>query len=234
MNDSLTPTDNVSGKLAGCALFESLPAAIPDAIAEISVIRRFGRGETVFSPGQFDGSDLLFLASGALKVSRADLSNGSMVVETMTQGSFFALELGVLTPDASLFASVTISAEAASELVFIYAEAFRGLVAQRPLLARALLLHFATASIGGGASATETAPDRRVFAAIASLVRRDAVEATWRISKMPKHRDLAELANVAEREAANAVARLISSGVARRDYPGLVIDDLAQLNRLAR
>ena len=34
--------------------------------------------------------------------------------------------------------------------------------------------------------------------------------------------------------AASAVAKLIQSGVARRDYPGLIIDDMAQLNRLAR
>lgn len=208
---------------------------IVEAIAEHSSVRRFERGETVFSAGQFDGAELLYLASGRFKASRADPASGSMVVEAIAPGSFYALALAALPADAVGLADVTISAEETSDAVLIDAEAFRGLVAQRPLLARCLLLHFAKASIGAyGASSEEAAPDRRVFAAIASLVRRSAVDATWRIDKMPKHRDLAELANVAEAAAASAVARLIVSGVARRDYPGLVIDDMAQLSRLTR
>jgi CRP-like cAMP-binding protein len=222
------------GALKSCSLFEGLPDAIIDQVAERASLRRFGVGETIFSPGQFDGAELLFLASGSLKASRADPARGSMVVETIAPGSFYALELAVLPPDTARYADMTVSAETASAIALIDAEAFRALVAQRPLLARALLIHFVNASIGAGATASEAAPDRRVFAAIAALVRRDAVEAVWRIAKMPKHRDLADLANVAENEAASAVARLISSGVARRDYPGLVIEDMAQLNRLAR
>ena len=220
--------------LRGCSLFQDLPDAIVDAVAEQATLRRLGRGETIFSPGQFDGAELLFLSAGSLKATRAAPANGSMVVEKIAAGSFFALELGVLALDPARYADVTLSAEDPSEVAFIDAEAFRALVAQRPLLARALLLHFAALAVGAGAAATETAPDRRVFAAIAGLVRRDAVAAAWRIEKMPKHRDLADIANVAEHEAAEAVARLIASGVARRDYPGLVIDDMAQLNRLAR
>lgn len=234
MSDNSEVSAAARDALSSCALFQGLSGAIVDQIGEHTSIRRFERGETIVSPGQFDGAELLFVAAGALKVTRADPANGSMVVETIAAGVFYALELGVLPLDAVRYAGVTISAESASEIAFIDAEAFRTLVAQRPLLARALLLHFANASIGAGASASEAAPDRRVFAAIASLVRRDAVEATWRIAKMPKHRDLADLAHVAENEAANAVAHLIASGVARRDYPGLVIEDMAQLNRLAR
>lgn len=220
--------------LTAAPLFAELPEAIIEAVADQSSVRRFEPGETVFSAGQFDGAEFLYLASGLMKASRADPANGSMVVETISQGSFFALALSVLPADAVGLAGVTISAEATADAVLIDAEAFRALVAQRPLLARCLLLHFAAASVGGASHAGEAAPDRRVFAAVASLVRRDAVEGSWRIGKMPKHRDLADLANVAEADAASAVARLIASGVARRDYPGLVIDDMAQLNRLAR
>ncbi len=235
----LTETvDNPHGAqalLKGAALFSDLPLPILDAVAENSSVRRFEPGETLFSTGQFDGSDLLYVAAGRLKAVRADSASGSMVVDVIEPGAFFALVLAALSADVARFSDVTISAEAPSEIVFIDAEALRGLVAQRPLLARSLLLHFAKASVAGGAaSAEEAAPDRRVFAAIVALVRRDAVEAVWRVEKMPKHRDLAELANVAEGDAASAVARLISSGVARRDYPGLVIDDMAQLNRLSR
>jgi CRP-like cAMP-binding protein len=222
--------------LAGAPLFADLPEAIIEAIAEQSNLRHFERGEAVLSPGQFDGAEFLYLASGRLKASRADPATGSMVVESISQGSFFALTLAVLPADEAGFSNLTILAETAVDAVFVEVEAFRALVAQRPLLARCLLLHFARVAAGGGAGpqAAEASPDRRVFAAVASLVRRDAVEGAWRINRMPKHRDLAEIADVAEADAASAVARLIASGVARRDYPGLVIDDMAQLNRLAR
>lgn len=226
------PSD-VGRLLAKAALFADLAPAVIDAIASNARVRRFSAGETVFSLGQFDGSDLIYVASGALKSSLADPRSGSMVVEAIGPGAFFALALAALPADGCRFSEATITAETETEAVFIDAEAMRELVAQRPLLARALLMHFAKASAGAG-PAEESAPERRVFAAIASLVRRDAVTAAWRIERMPKHRDLADLANVAESDAASAVARLISIGVARRDYPGLVIDDMAQLNRLSR
>lgn len=232
------PTENLpSAKvlLAAAPLLSELPEAIVEAVADLSSVRRFESGETVFTAGQFDGAEVLYLASGKMKASRADPAHGSMVVEAISPGSFFALALAVLPPEAVGLGDFSISAEETADAVLIDADALRALVAQRPLLARCLLQHFARASVGAGAASTaEAAPDRRVFAAIAAMVRRDAVEATWRIDKMPKHRDLADLANVAEADAASAVARLIVSGVARRDYPGLVIDDMPQLNRLAR
>ena len=199
--------------LSAAPLFADLPEAIVDAVTEQSSLRRFGSGETVFAAGQFDGAEILYLASGKMKASRADPARGSMVVEVITPGSFFALALAVLPPEAVSLSDVSISAEEAADAVLIDAEALRGLVAQRPLLARCLLQHFAKASAGAGAASSgEAAPDRRVFAAIAAMVRRDAVDATWRIDKMPKHRDLADLAHVAEADAASAVARLIVSG----------------------
>ncbi len=221
--------------LAGAEILSDLPRQIVEAIAEISSTRSFSAGETIFSPGQFDGADLLYLAEGGLKGTHADAATGSMMVEPVAPKSFFGLALAVIAADQMRFSGLTLSADQDSTVIFIDAEGFRGLVAQRPLLARSLLMAFAKASTGsGGAPAQEAAPERRVFAAIAALVRRDAVEANWKIAKMPKHRDLADLAEVGENDAATAVAKLISSGVARRDYPGLVIDDMTELNRLAR
>lgn len=233
LTDRHQDTPDIGRLLAQAPLFSDLAPPVVAAIADNARVRRFSAGETVFSTGQFDGSELIYVASGALKSSLADPRSGSMVVEPIGAGAFFALALAALPADGCRFSEATITAETETETVFIDAEAMRELVAQRPLLARALLTHFAKASAGAGA-AEESAPERRVFAAIASLVRRDAVSAAWRIDRMPKHRDLADLANVAESDAASAVARLISSGVARRDYPGLVVDDMAQLNRLSR
>ena len=231
--DTLQNPTELQSLFAGAALFADLPPADVKAVAGIASLRRFGAGETVFSAGQFDGSELIFVASGALKSAVADAQTGSMIVESIGQGGFFALSLAAVPPEGCRYSEASLTAEADSVAVFIDAEAMRALVAERALLARALLLHFARASAGAGA-AQESGPERRVFAAIASLVKRDAVSAAWRIERMPKHRDLADLANVAETDAASAVARLISSGVARRDYPGLVIEDMAQLNRLSR
>jgi CRP-like cAMP-binding protein len=226
-------SSDVRSLIAGAALFADLPPTDVKAIADIASLRRFSAGETVFSTGQFDGSELIFVASGALKSAFADPRTGSMVVESIGAGSFFALALAAVPAESRRFNDATITAATDAVAVFIDAEAMRALVSERPLLARALLLHFAHASAGGD-GVEEMGPERRIFAAIASLVKRDAVSAAWRIDRMPKHRDLADLANVAEADAANAVAHLIRSGVARRDYPGLVIEDMARLNRLSR
>ena len=64
-------------------------------------------------------------------------------------------------------------------------------------------------------------------------VARDPLSGVWRIEKMPKHRELADRAGVDEASAAGAVASLIQEGVAQRDYPGLVINDMSRLNTLA-
>ena len=123
-----------------------------------------------------------------------------------------------------------------TDVVTLDAEAFRELFQRRPALTRALAQYFARALVmeRSQLSPEDLSPERRVFAALLEFVERDAVTGAWRVARMPKHRELAEKADADEAAAASAIAHLIQEGVARRDYPGLIIDDISQLNALAR
>jgi CRP-like cAMP-binding protein len=214
--------------------FAGLTNEVLAAIAEASSSRRYAAGETLYAMGQFDGSEFLVVFSGRLKAAYSDAGAGAMFFESVRAGEAFGIAEATLGDDLKSPSGVTISAEADCEIAAIDAEMFRQVILQRRTLTRALMLHFARKSLGQTRASEESSPERRVFAILATLVERDAVTAEWKISKMPKHRDLADKAGVEEADAANAVAKLIRNGVARRNYPGLIIDEIAVLTKLSR
>jgi CRP-like cAMP-binding protein len=234
---ALAASPEISGAkaaLASAAPFKDLPAAVLAAVSDAAEVRLYRAGETVFSLGQYDGSDFFFVASGRLKATYAE-GAGAMLIEDIRQGAFFGLAETVAFEENARAERVTLAAETDAQTVAIDAVRFRELAAQKPSLTRALLTFFAQAMTRTGVQAApeETSPERRVFATLLSYVVRDAISGAWRVPRMPKHRELAEKAGVDEASAAAAVAQLIQDGAARRDYPGLVIDDLNRLNRLA-
>lgn len=226
--------DPLLAAIESASPFHDLPPAVLAALAESASLRRYNPGETIYAMGQFDGSEFLIVKTGAFKAARADTASGAMLFEYIKGGEAYGLAHAVLEDDQRNALLVTLTAESACEIVSIDAEALRHVAAQRPSLTRNLMLYFARKVSGDAAPADETSPERRVYATLSMLVEREHETGEWRIERMPKHRELAEKAGVDETEAANAVAKLIQSGVARRIYPGLVIDDIAQLSRLAR
>lgn len=220
--------------ISEAAPFHDLPDQVIGSLAEASSVRRYLEGETVFAMGQFDGSEFLIVRSGKLKATHADQNSGSMLIEHVSAGDVFGLPFAVLGDDLRAPAGVSLTADRDCEIVAVDAATLRLVASQRPSLTRNLMLHFAQKLLGKERAPEESSPERRVYAALSTLIERDAVTAEWRIAKMPKHRELADRAGVDEADAANAVAKLIQSGVARRNYPGLVIVEIAQLNRLSR
>ena len=220
--------------IAGASPFLDLPDQVIASLAEASSVRRYSAGETVFAIGQFDGSEFLVVGSGRLQVAYTDQKSGSMLIEHFQAGDVFGLAYAILGDDMRAPAGVSLTAERDCEVVAVDAAALRLIVSQRPSLTRNMMLYFARKVLGDERVSEENSPERRVFAALSALAERDAATSEWRIARMPKHRELADRANVGEADAANAVAKLIQSGVARRNYPGLIIDDMTQLGRMAR
>lgn len=219
--------------LLAAPLFRDLPSAVAAAVAAVSSVRRLRAGETLLTVGQHDGSEFYCVASGAMKVSRP-AADGEMVIERILPGEFYGLAAAVCEKAREDEEAATIAADPDSTVVCVDAAAFRDVVAHRPSLTRALMLHFAAglvAAARGGAA--DGAPERRIFAALLGHAEREPGTGVWRIARMPKHRELAERAGADEAAVAAAVARLIQDGVARRDYPGLVVADMARLTRLA-
>lgn len=220
--------------IKSAAIFSDLPPSVLAALGDISRVRRYAKGEPVFSFGQFDGAEFFFAASGRLKAAIADAS-GAMLFESVLAGQFFALAEAVAGVENSRAHNATLTAEEDSQVLSIDALGFAEIVSQRPSLTRNLMQHFARELAAGGSAGapTETTPERRVFAALMRYVERDAVSGDWRIPKMPKHREIAEASGVDEPSAAAAIALLIQEGVARREYPGLIIADMTRFGRLA-
>jgi CRP-like cAMP-binding protein len=232
-----TPIDSaepVIAALKSAAPFSELAPGVLEQLAGACALRAYAAGETIYAMGQYDASDALIVHSGKLRASQVDPSTGAMIVEDFIEGDIFGLAAAAADVDPARFAAMSLSAEKDAQVAVLDSEALRAILSQRPTLAKVMMAHFARALLGAGKIASEeTTPERRVYAALIKLVERDAVRAEWRIAKMPKHRELAELAGVDEATSAAAIAKLIQSGAARRDYPGLVIDDMASLNRLA-
>ncbi len=226
---------DTASAIAAAKPFAGLSDAIIEAVAESAVARRYAAGQTVFSMGQFDGAEIMVVAKGAMRVSVVDPETGSIVVDDLGPKSAFAIDLTFCGAENSVFSRLSVTAEEDLTLVFIEAEALRALAGQRPSLMRNIAHYFAE-ELGArrfNAMTAQAAPQQRVFAQLLQFIERDNVLGVWRVPQMPKHRELADLADVEESIAAGAVAALIQEGVAQRDYPGLVINDMTRLNELA-
>ena len=228
-------SEEAQSLIAGAAPFSDLPAAVSNAIAEVSQIRTYAAGETIYALGQYDGSEIFIVAEGVMKATLADPESGAMMINAVNAGEIFGLAAAIAGDDNVEADKLTLTADSDAKIVAVEVEAFRVIVAQRPSLTRNLMHHFARSLSGSrfqGVS-QESSPERSIYAALMEYVERDAVSAGWRIAKMPKHRELAEKVDADESLVASAVAQLIQDGVAQRDYPGLIISDIGQLNRLA-
>lgn len=215
--------------------FAGLADPVIDAIAEAADCKNYSAGQTVFSMGQFDGAEFFVVLSGTMRVSVMDPQTGSVLVEEFTDGALFGLDLTFSGEESEVFQRLAVTAEDELRLMSVDSAALATLASQRPSLMRNLANFFANelAAKRFRSLTVQVAPERRVYAELLKYVQRDAATGGWRIDRMPKHRELAARADVDESIAAAAVASLIQDNVARRDYPGLVIEDMTRLNELA-
>lgn len=229
------PAQNLADLIGAAAPFAGLAPAILEAIADIAERRRYGAGQTVFALGQFDGEEFFLVVSGVIRVSVMDVATGSMVIEDTGAGGLFALDVAFAEPDAQTRDRLAVTAVEDLEIIAVDAGEFAAIAGQRPSLMRNLASFFAgeLSRRRFRPAEIETPAERRILLALADHAARDPHGGGWRIARMPKHRELADQAGVEEAEAAGAVAALIQEGIARRDYPGLIIADIQRFNELA-
>lgn len=226
---------DVASVIASARPFSGLSDAIIGAVADAAIVRHYTAGQTVFSLGQFDGAEFMIVADGEMRVSIIDAETGSVVVDDLGPETPFAIDLTFCDVEQSVFSRLSVNAETDLTLVFVEAEAMRALAGQRPSLMRNIAHYFAE-ELGArrfNATTAKAAPQQRVFTELLRFVERDNVDGVWRVPQMPKHRELADLADVDESVAAGAVAALIQEGIAQRDYPGLIVNDMTRLNELS-
>ena len=234
--ETVSADDSIVEKLSDIAPFHDLPEAVVSLLREQGERRSYGAGQTVFSMGQYDGAEFLVVLSGALRVAVMDGGTGAMTIENVSETGIFGLEVALSDGGADMVQQVAVTADSDCELFVVDAAEFKSLAAARPSLMRNVAIYLAKTLAGIRLRAVEShsAPEQRIYAALLECIVRDGVSGLWRIEKMPKHRELADRAGAEEAEAAAAVAALIQEGVAQRDYPGLIINDMTRLNELAR
>lgn len=234
LSDRLVDSECVKG-LAAASPFSNLPRTVVDQLAAASEIRNYDDGETISSIGQYDASEVLIVADGALTISFVDEASGSMVFEQLSVGEVFGLAPAVLDPSESNDFRRTLIAVGDTSVIALDAAELRSAVQDTRELSLSLLRHFAEQIVFSDASpiAAESSGERRVYAEIVDCVEVDDETGDWIVRVMPKHRELAERARVEDTVAAQAVAALIQKGVANRQYPGLLVKDIEELRRLS-
>lgn len=234
--ETVSAADGLVEMLAKIAPFQDLPSAVLSLLCDHSERRSYGAGHTVFSLGQYDGAEFLVVLAGGLRVSAVDGETGAMIIENVAEGGIFGLEIALADPDPGVVHQISVTAEKDCDVIAIDAAEFKSLAAGRPSLMRNAAVYLAEMLVlqRYRAVASQTAPEQRIYAALLECIARDPLSGVWRIEKMPKHRELADRAGADEAAAAAAVAALIQEGVAQRDYPGLIVNDMARLNQLAR
>ena len=234
--DETAQLEAIKSRLLKIEPFCDLPEKVIETVAEIADFRCCNDGETVLSAGQYDGSLFVVVCKGSIKSARLIEMTGDMQLSQIRSGEIFGLPNAIAGDGSGAFQDITLTAaESSTELILIESDSFREIILQRPTLSRVLMSFFAELLVKEGEihSNVEVSPTRTVYAKLLELVERDAIKNEWRIVKLPKHRELADLAGVEEVDAAVAIATIIQDGIARRDYPGLVVENMGELNRLA-
>ncbi len=216
--------------------FELLTDRVISAIEEAMDFRTYKSGETIASLNQYEGESFFIVAAGSLKITIANPITNEMMISTINAGDAFGLDVVLADCDIEICKNIGINADSDVSVWIVDAHAFRQLIHDRPSLAKTLLFFLAKDTVKARYSHVElkSAPEQRVYSKLLENIQRNDITGFWHIETMPKHRELANLANVEEVDAARAVAYLIQEKIAQRNYPGLIIVDMEALNHLAR
>ncbi|ADM09144.1 hypothetical protein PB2503_05352 [Parvularcula bermudensis HTCC2503] len=207
----------------------SVPTLV--AINAISDHVAYAEGDSIVIDGQFDGTTLFALAKGHARLVKATSRAGEFDVDELTSGQTVGLT-GLLADETLGSLPLSLMATAPSDFFLIDCGAFRECIDTHDDLAKALLRHAARQWQQAVAPQDGRIDgERRIHRLLIDLVvRRNGNHV---IDPMPRHSTMAEQCGVADREVAAVVARLIDSGIVKRDYPGLVVEDLSRLRSLA-
>lgn len=231
VEEAAAPALDIAAVIRACRAFRSITDEAASRLAAKASIRRYGDGETISAVGQRDDAEFLIVAEGAMTAAAVDCASGSMIVERYVAGDEHGL--AVVLSSVAGGANAVLTADGDTAIAAIDGHDLEALLKDDYRLARSLISYFAEKSIDAASRVMtpETSARQRIHDAILQYVQFE--DGAWRIRRMPRHREIAERAKVEETAAAAAVAALITSSVARREYPGLVISDIEELRRLA-
>lgn len=240
-NVTSSHTGSHTGSLAGIHILSSLT---PRELALLAVEcrwRSLSRNEIILNQAQGDELDgVIFVVEGSVRLARSLGSAGRIAYTDIDAGGQFG-EMAVFGVSETDLMAVARD----DGLIAVLSESrFLELLSREESVSRALLCQYAR--LLRAREASSSLPDRegqvgegtgvqRIYRELLALAepRRDATGVEClRIDRLPRHRILAARVDTTEEVVARAIAELVRSGVAARDYPGLVVTDEAAFRAL--
>ncbi len=226
--------------LRGIRVFQDIGPRELALLAAECTWRRYARNDVILSTGQGGTrGDVHFVVSGAVRLARPTGPSGRISYTDIEAGGQFG-ETAIFGVD-----DVDLTAIARDEtlLAIMPEERFIDLLSREESVSRTLLCQYAQllrAREATGSAASEGRPGltgaQRVYAELLALAEPRATEVDGQdecfVSRLPRHRELADRLSTTEEIVASAIAELVRLGLAERDYPGLAIKDEAAVRRL--
>lgn len=189
-----------------------------------------------------ESGGVMFVVSGTVRLARISGLDGRVAYKDVGAGGQFG-EMSVFGLAES---DLTVIAREDGLIATLKEDRFADLLAREESVSRALLCQYArllrgqevagAPSVSAGEAAVEGTGAQRLYTELLALaephVGRDGADMLL-IARLPRHRVLADRISTTEEAVARAIAELVRTGVAEREYPGLVIKDEAALRVLA-
>ena len=205
--------------------------------------RNVAKDEIVVNTAQSgEAGGVMFVVSGTVRLARISGLAGRVAYKDVGAGGQFG-EMSVFGIAES---DLTVIAREDGLVATMKEDRFAELLSREESVSRALLCQYARllrgqeamgpSSVSAGDGAVEGTGAQRLYIELLALaephVDKNGKDALL-IARLPRHRVLADRISTTEEAVARAIAELVRSGIAERDYPGLVIRDEAALRGLA-
>jgi CRP-like cAMP-binding protein len=225
---------DIEGLLRSCALFSRLSSDDRRKVAEISLARRYGKGDRVFSEGE--ASDLIFtIVSGRVKVVKAIPGGKELIIEILGPGD----PLGAIAAyEARPYPA---SAVAMEEAVCVASKrgAFMGLLETCPSLVRGMLGGFSLRVIELGKRLGEITGSRvearfaQIFLKLGDRLGQPRGSGVF-VPLALSRQDLADLAGTTMETSIRIMSRWGKEGVVITETDGFMVSSREELEQLGR
>jgi CRP-like cAMP-binding protein len=225
---------DTEGLLRSCALFSRLSSEDRRKVAEVSVVRRYEKGDRVFSEGE--ASDLLFtILSGRVKVVKAIPSGKELILEILGPGD----PLGAIAAyEERPYPASAVALEEATCLASKRA-AFMALLETCPSLVRGMLGGFSlrvielTKRLGEITGSRVEARFAQIFLKLSDRLGQPRGQALF-VPLALSRQDLADLAGTTMETSIRIMSRWGKEGVVTTETNGFWVRSREELESLAR
>lgn len=225
---------DIEGLLRSCALFSRLSAEDRRKVAEVSVARRYEKGDRVFSEG--DPSDLLFtITSGRVKVVKAIPAGKELILEILGPGD----PLGAIAAyEARPYPASAIALEETTCLAAKRGP-FMALLETCPSLVRGMLGGFSlrvielTKRLGEITGSRVEARFAQIFLKLADRLGHPQGSSIF-VPLALSRQDLADLAGTTMETSIRIMSRWGKEGVVLTETNGFLVSSRDELESLAR